>query len=293
MLGRWNANQQPSPVRRGRFNDYGSKCDLMPKSGVEEIMNRENRGILVGMVYGDGYLHCGWRKSGDHKIFRQSLVIVHSDKQHDYCVHKAKLVKTILKRTCRVVQGVNNKKYRCSRFSVSHPYCKTLWKKMYSDGKKRFTRQCLDMLTDHGLAIWYLDDGHTNFNVNIDGYITSVYMQLATMCSKEEINILKDYFNEVHNLFPTIRCDNRSNPWKKYFLQFKTDDSITLTNIIKPYVIESMSYKINPIQNLLSHERQAPIAVCKDCGRDIYKNTKRGYCPTCYVRNLRKNEAKI
>ena len=249
-------------------------------------MNRENRGMLVGMVYGDGYLHCGWRKTGN---FRQSLVIVHSDKQQDYCEHKAKLVRTILKRKCNVVTGVNNKKYKLARFSVSHPYCKTLWKKIYPGGKKTYTRRCLDMLTPHGIALWYMDDGHTNYNVTQDGFITSCYMQIATMCSKEEINIIKDYFREVHNLNPTIRRSN-CTPTSNYFIQFKTQDSIILTNLIKPYIIKSMSYKIDPIQKLLSHERQAPVAICQDCGGPIYKNIKKGFCPTCYARQLRKQQ---
>lgn len=221
-------------------------------------MNREDRGILVGMVLGDGYLNVRNRlKDGKYKYESSELVIVHSVKQKDYCLHKADLVRRIFggnfSLTNRTAKLSNGKCYQLIGFSKSNKYFRILKKMMYVDREKRITPQVLNMLTPHGIAIWYMDDGHARVNINKNGYVSSCSTDLSTCCSQEEAIATCNWFKEVYDI------NFKPYPTKgRFSIRCNTDDSHKFARIVEPFIIPSMRYKLQHVADLKLHERQAP-----------------------------------
>lgn len=221
-------------------------------------MNREDRGILVGMVLGDGYLNVRNRlKSGKYKYESSELVVVHSVKQRDYCLHKADLVRRIFggkfSVTERSAHLSNGKSYPLVGFSKSNTYFRILKKLMYCDNMKTITTQVLHMLTPHGIAIWYMDDGHARVNINKDGYVSSCSTDWSTCCSQEEAITICEWFKAQYDL------NFKPYPTKgRFSIRCNTADSHNFARLIEPYIIPSMRYKLQHVADLSLHERRAP-----------------------------------
>lgn len=252
-------------------------------------MNVETRGLLIGMTLGDGHIH-------NHKT--RELRIVHSVSQSDYCEYKAMLIKNHLGGNFHVryydhrPPSLKGKSYRMCGFTATHPYFKQIRSWCYQNGKKQFTVNALRKLTPHGIAIWYMDDGHARVNIDKKGYITSVSTEISTFCSKWEIenvlSIMKHY-----GIGCKVRCDKNRIEGKQFYIQTNTEQSRKFVNLVKPYIIPSMLYKIKHVDRLNSHEHQIPLGNCLNCGKVIYDNRRRNMCVTCYtVQNKTEKTAK-
>uniref|UniRef100_A0A6H1ZN86 Putative homing endonuclease n=1 Tax=viral metagenome TaxID=1070528 RepID=A0A6H1ZN86_9ZZZZ len=246
-------------------------------------MNKDIRGVLIGMVFGDAYLGVGLRNNG---CFRSEMRIVHSIAQKDYCEHKAALLRKHLNRHFNVNIGKNGPggRYKAANFTVSHPYFKQLKRWLYPRGIKTYTRKALDMITPEGIAMWYMDDGHPRTNTNRDGWIKSVSTDIHTMCSETEASIIKDFFSETYGIEFNIRCDPRRPKEKQFFIQANTAASKEFAGLVQPYIIPSMLYKLAHVAYLDSHERQTPVGECKSCGKVVYEMRRRNLCTSCYSR---------
>lgn len=249
-------------------------------------MNVEARGALVGMVLGDGTINVTNGK--------RELCVAHGLQQRDYCEHKAARVRQILGGQFTVREYANGPSgaYRCVKFCSSHAYWSTLRSLLYPNGRKTFTRRALDMLTDEGIALWYMDDGHARVWVNSNGWVSSVSTDIATMCSKAECLVIAEYFREVHQIEWAIRCRKTSADDRAFYLSCNTTNSREFANLVRPYIIPSMLYKLSHVADLDSHECRTPIGKCAACGAPIYQQIGRGLCGTCrsrrYYREVRR-----
>lgn len=203
-------------------------------------MNITQRGILVGMIWGDGSLKL---KQRDYVEF----VIGHSDKQREYIEHKLEKVHSILGGK---KPKLNERKFLLAgkeqvelRFSRQHPYFRYLHRKCYSKNKKKwYTRQALDYLNPEGIAYWYMDDGGISKNKHKETkVVTSCEMRIATYCTEDEIDTIITYFKEVWDIQGKKRFHKKSDKW---YLAFNTKESKKLELLIKPFIIPSMEYKL-------------------------------------------------
>lgn len=260
-------------------------------------MNDQDRGILVGMVLGDGYLNVRYRlrknkTKEDYKYESSELVIVHSIKQRDYVNHKIELVRKIFGGVFSVTEKratlSNGNTHLSCGFSKSNTYFKILQRMMYVDKKKTITYQVLNMLTPHGIAIWYMDDGHARVNLNKDGFVSSVATEFATCCSEKEAKIICDWFLEQHNIIfkPYHMRD-------QFCIRCNTKESHNFARLVDPYIIPSMRYKLKHVADLNLHERQAVINVCEKCGNDIYAQRCGNLCDKCYSKDRYWNVVRI
>ena len=252
-------------------------------------MRPDIRGALLGIVFGDGYIQVRNRLNGTTHYIQSELRIVHSIKQYDLCEHKACLIRKHLggkfqvKKFTHAPPSFNGKKYEMCGFTVSNTYFRTLKKWCYPEGKKLFTERTLNMLTDEGIALWYMDDGHHRINTNVEGNISSVSTEIATMCSFGEAELIKSYFMDIHGVDFSIAHDKRRSKDKEYFIRANTEQSRKFVSIVLPYIIPSMQYKVQHVADLDSHEHRAPYCMCS-CGSPVYDNRRGGLCPTCYSR---------
>lgn len=252
-------------------------------------MDKAIRGALVGMVLGDAYVNVRHRlKDGKYHYESAEMRIVHSLVQIDYCRHKCDLVNQWLDRhsTMRVISNGPGGQYKAAAFSVSHPYFRQVKQWCYPGGKKTFSMHLLDMLTPHGLALWYMDDGSAGRNLNKDGWTTSVSTSLATFCSEPEARLIAEWFDKVYAIRWNVRCKKTSPPESAFYLQTNTEGSKEFAALIRMFVIPSMLYKLAHVAAMTTHERQTPVAVCR-CGNLIYENRNKGMCHACYMRQRR------
>lgn len=241
-------------------------------------MNVETRGMVMGMVFGDGYVNTTGTKS--------ELSITHSLTQADYCEHKAMRLRTAFSRSFSIGKYRNGPggRYQCLKFCCSHPYFKTIRHWVYPGGKKYFSRQALDMLTPEGIAYWYMDDGSARRNLNDRGWTSSVATDIATCCSKVEAETIVEYFWDVHRIGFKVRCSKTHNPDHAFTIQANTEQSRWFVRLIQPFVIPSMLYKIAHVADLTAHEPRDPTGRCSECQKEIFDGRRNGLCVTCYSR---------
>ena len=221
-------------------------------------MDRNTRGLLVGMSLGDGYIQVRERsRDGNGPYVSASMQVKHSVSQVDYCEYKASLLRAATGRKCEVRfydAMANGKTYKQAQFSFSHPYVRTLHGWMYKDGKKFYDKQTMTYLTPEGIAIWYMDDGTGRVNRNKDGVITSCSTSIATMCSREEVDTIVDFFQGEYGIEFKKRYDKRRPESKAWFIEANTEASRKFDSLVQPYIIKSMEYKLAHIAGLGSHE---------------------------------------
>lgn len=202
-------------------------------------MNRRDRGALIGMILGDGYIR--------HQGNKYGLAIEHSNKQRDYLEVKAAIIHSMfggnkpkLYYRERYDKRVN-KVYKQVSIFKHHKYFKFLRRLIYPNGIKTYTRRVLNYLTEEGLALWYYDDGNLKKRISsVTGKVGSIQVTLATYCSMEEAQILVDYFKDVWDISFSIHQRKKT---KLCVICANSKEGNKFLDIIKRFPIRSMSYK--------------------------------------------------
>jgi hypothetical protein len=213
-------------------------------------VNKENRGVLVGMVLGDGYIRVASKR--DQEMDRRTspqISFSHCMDQYEYAKYKVDKLNKIFGGKATLRTGMYNTTYQDNYIKCyankSNPYFKSLKRMMYRNGKKYITKRVLDMLTPEGIAFWFMDDGSYRINKNKDGRISSVSLTISTYCSREEVDNIIDFFLNVYDIiFKPAYCKKT----KLWYVRTNTNEAIKLSNLISPYIIDSMQYKLRAVK---------------------------------------------
>lgn len=197
--------------------------------------NKDSRNLLISMLLGDGTI-------SNNNVFKLS----HGYKQKEYLEWKIKLLNDHGIKNNGLKEYVSTKGYNTgdvvyyTQLSVI-PFIKLLRRIIYKPKKNYSNRKLLNRLDALGLAIWYMDDGHINIRKTKDK-IHGFYIKIATCLSKEENQIIIDYFKEVWN----INFYQFKEGKNTYSLCCGTKEGLKFIEIIKPYITDcpSMLYKI-------------------------------------------------
>lgn len=186
--------------------------------------NEEQLQFIYGSLLGDSSIsNC---KKGYYDCEGQ-YCIQHGKNQKTYLFWKYEKLKNL---TVSAPSEVDSGKWRFRSFS--HPFFTNLRKEWYPNGTKCVNRKILDLIQPLGLAIWYMDDG------SLDK--TSNFMKIST-CSfseKEHVEIIQ-WLEEKYSIkshmknYSGYRC-----------LVIDIDSRRNFVNLVKPFVIPSMNYKI-------------------------------------------------
>ncbi len=190
-------------------------------------MNKEQRGIIIGMILGDGCIQ------------NNRLNLCHSIDQIEYLRYKANILESILggsKNSIR--ETTSNNGYLCCRYGKSNTYIGILRKWIYKNDKKTISRRILDMLSLHGLAIWYMDDGCLSPKYR-NGKIHAFDLTLNTYLDIDENKIIINYIKDTYGIEFKL-----SKGKGKYRLRIGTIEARKFIALIEPYIIPSMQYKI-------------------------------------------------
>jgi len=210
-------------------------------------MNRKKRGILYGLALGDGHLSYRPQRGSNCE-----LIVGHSTKQAEYIHHKADLLLSVTGgsraniRPTKTFLKSTGKSYRGLRFSKTHKYFNQMHRVLYPKGKKVYTRKILDFLTEEGLALWFMDDGSMRCNRNKEGEVTSLFADITTHCSKEELEIIQEYFREEWGI--DVKASKSKGAWN---VRFNTKACHRLASFIWPHMIPSMEYKLRHLEDFV------------------------------------------
>jgi hypothetical protein len=209
-------------------------------------MNATQRGVLIGMLWGDGCIKHKTHACLDGSVSHYyEFVAGHSSKQEQYITYKRDIFhsliggkKPLIHRRKFFLNGVEHEELR---FGRQDKYFSTLYHWVYPFGKKTYTRRILDYVNAAGLSFWYMDDGGISKSKRPDGSISSCEMRLATYCPEDQADIIISYFKEVWNLVAKKRHHKKTNSW---YIVFNTTESKKLEEIIRPFMHDSMLYKL-------------------------------------------------
>ena len=200
-------------------------------------MNNE-KALLLGMLLGDGCLKTKKHKESTYYEY----VLCHSTKQQAYLEYKLDLFHKIVGGKRPNLSYENSKLGSSCRFSRCHKDFRFLHRLLYSkDNKKFITRQVLDCLNEQSLALWYMDDGGVKPSFRVDGSISSCQMVLSTYCSEEQAGIIINWFREKYGILVRKLFHKKS---QSYYLSFNTTEGRKFDELISPFIIPSMEYKL-------------------------------------------------
>ena len=194
-------------------------------------INKDTRIAFLSTIIGDGTISS-----------KGSATIKHSSAQKDYVEWKFRYLssKGI---TCFPIRFVQNSgDFYAYTFCIkTTSYSKLYRRILYKNGSKNFyKRKLLNHFKEEHLAIWYMDDGGLS-QLKRDGRIVGNELMLNTHTTKENNQILIDYFKDVWGV-QFSQCKNRGH----YRLRCGTKEARKFLNIVRPYVdqIPSMSHKL-------------------------------------------------
>jgi len=197
--------------------------------------NKDSRDLLISMLLGDGTI-------SNNNVFKLS----HGYKQKEYLEWKINLLNNHGIKNNGLKEYISTKGYNIgdkvyyTQLSIK-PFIKLLRRIVYKPKKNYAKRQLLNRLTPLGIAIWYMDDGHINIRKTGDK-IHGFYIKIATCISKEDNQIIIDYFKETWGI--------KFYPFKEgkdtYSLCCGTQEGIKFINLVKKDILScpSMIYKI-------------------------------------------------
>lgn len=197
--------------------------------------NKESRNLLISMLLGDGTI-------SNNYVFKLS----HGYKQKEYLEWKINLLNEYGIKNNGLKEYISTKGYNIgsivyyTQLSIT-PFIKLLRRIIYKPKKNYSNRKILNRLNALGIAIWYMDDGHINIR-KTNNKIHGFYIKIATCLSKEDNQIIIDYFKEIWN----VSFYQFKEGKETYSLCCGTQEGIKFIEIVKPYIesCPSMLYKI-------------------------------------------------
>jgi len=192
-------------------------------------LTEEQRAVIVGSILGDGTLRVG------EGAINVNLKIEHGLAQQEYVLWKYQILKNWVFTEPKISYRYRSdgEKYAKSLWfrTIRHPLLTDFYKRFYKDGKKIIPKDINQEINPLALAIWIMDDGSLSYNrIDISTY----------SFTKSEIDLLVKSLSEKFALTAKYYRDRD----KGYRMYFNTRETKNLIEIIKPYIIDSMKYKI-------------------------------------------------
>ena len=168
----------------------------------------------------------------------------HSAKQIEYINHKKDILSNLGYDMSTYEYDV--KEYRCVRIrSKTHKDFDTAHKWIYNKNRKSIDKALLHQLDARSLAYYYMDDGDVNKkHTVIDNikYTKAGHYRLATHnMSINELELFRLWLLEQFNI--QSNKYQQGNGYRLYISRTESKD--IFREIIKPYIVPSMMYKIN------------------------------------------------
>lgn len=228
-------------------NYYFKKYDISPLKPHERMdvpdLSNEQRSFLIGTMLGDGSLELA------HTGMNARLHVEHTVDQVDYVIWKHHLIKPFVTGPVKYRERSRkgNKSIMCGFRTVSHPIFTDLHRMFYDAGVKVVTNEIARELTPMALAVWLMDDGSKNGNSTI--FCTHSF-------TRPELERLQSELSGKFKINTTLQAagHRKGSNQKMYNIYVLKNSMERLVELLRPYVIEPMQYKLEPsLGNLRGH----------------------------------------
>lgn len=205
---------------------YNNKLEISKSNNLD--ISEEQKQVIIGSLLGDGCISYSGKYSKNCR-----LQITHSMKQLEYLNYKYTIIKTLCNNNI-VVRNRTDNRFKDPNYTVCEIKTKSLsifsnyrntW---YKEGKKDLQNSNVNEIEPLGLAIWFMDDG----------YISGKSFLLATQSFyKKDLELLKKILKDKFNIETVLRKNGE--------IYIRTKSSKEFVNLIKPYIVKQLYYKIS------------------------------------------------
>ena len=188
--------------------------------------------VIVGSMLGDGRLEC--RSKGIRGSKTARFRVHHGEKQSAYVSWKYDVLRSMSLAPPRTITRHDAKRVINETSHYFHtrsmPELGVLHELFYTASKKRIPNNLNQCITPRMLAVWYMDDG---------SYMGSGCTFNTHSCSSDEQQYLRTILSDVFDIETSLVKDRH-----QYKIALGAHEFPKLVEIIRPHVIQSMSYKI-------------------------------------------------
>lgn len=216
----------PTTARRYTKELLGRDTNTIRAKKIENVsLSQEQLEIIYGCLLGD---MCITTTQAGARLY-----IGQGGQHENYFDHLCEIFKDFLGKISKAQRFDKRTNKYYSKYSVrslANIVWKNIYDEIYINGVKTITQNWLDKITWRSIAYWFMDDG-------------SVRGLFATNCfSLEEVKLLQKMFSDKFNIQTRIRqMANKTNQW---LLIIENKDLENFEKQIKPYILDSMSYKL-------------------------------------------------
>lgn len=200
---------------------------------INAILTERQKQIIIGTLLGDGGL------TTRRNYCRLSLC--QGEKQINYLRWKVKELMPIF--DTEKLWPYKNKDFGGISYSISshsHLFLQELREELYKDKKKIIQYYYLNRLDNLGLAVWFMDDGFTEY---FNNKISCFY--LATECfTNEEHKIICDFLNKKFNLKCNINYQKKKEKLEPTRIRIKAESREHFLQLVSKYIHPCLQYKI-------------------------------------------------
>lgn len=210
----------PREAGRITYSTNIRKLKFLPMSDIQKA-------VTIGSILGDGNLSCNWSKTN------YRLKISHSVKQSEYIFWKYEIFKDFVLTKPNVYEKTKSISFR----TISHNEFTDFYKLFYPLGKKVVPKNIEELIKNpFTIAIWFMDDGNA---IMRKGILCGYHLNSQSFTFSEN-KLLSECLNTLYKI-ESVMERNHNN----YRLAiWKEDSRRRFKNLIVPYIIDSMKYKI-------------------------------------------------
>jgi hypothetical protein len=234
MVQKWFRvhNVHRDRIAQQKLNNTNRNKNILITEKVKEI--------LIGTLLGDSSISKYRRCCESVKILNSRICCGHSLKQKEYVKYLCNLISNEGLKVNYTEDNISHKSKindRCietigeCRMDVVRNIAFNSWRdEWYPNDKKIVPKTISEYISPLTIAIWYMDDGSKN---------NSSYYLHTEGFTEDDVDYLRYILEEKYNLI-TSRHNLRGKP--TIYISMKSRKHFT--NLIKPYICESMMYKI-------------------------------------------------
>lgn len=219
-------------TRETKGNTVGSrrkKRELVFKTSLK--MTQKQKNALIGMILGDAYLQMTGKNNA-------RIRLEHALAQKDYLIWKVGILANYFQSKVQILDRKHikwNRVYSYARIqSTSSPEFGKMQKLFYLNSKKVIPKDISSIFKNPlTLAIWFMDDGYYYHRDKM------AYIYISNH-DKESIDNLLACLKNNFNLLPVLKTKK-----KGLVLIFSVKETSKLVELIRKYIIPSMSYKVS------------------------------------------------
>jgi ubiquinol-cytochrome c reductase cytochrome b subunit len=187
--------------------------------------------FVVGHLLGDGCLY----KDRKNSLYKLSIS---QKKAHSQYFHWKREILNPFVNSWRENVDKRKNSIMLNATTICHPEFQVFTNFFYTENRTKIVPKNLEeYFTPLALAVWIMDDGSLNQKVN---------MRISTMSfNYNDHVVLQNYLKNVFGLDCKIMNYKYKN--KQYYqITFNKENTQKLSNIIRPYIVDCMEYKIMP-----------------------------------------------